>query len=206
MLKGIISTCQNCRKEIYVSKCLIGKKKYCSRHCLGKCSPKRSASSSVLCNRCSKEFSIQNYRKKNSETQVFFCSKECKNKGIIVNCPICGKELRFAESTLKVRHKGIKCCSRECMLEASKAGIIDFGFRNEGNKNGNNARKRIWKDGSVFYEHRLIMEDHIGRPLESWEHVHHINENPKDNRIENLQMVTASEHGKIHTKIKSTSS
>lgn len=38
--------------------------------------------------------------------------------------------------------------------------------------------------------HRHVMEEHLGRSLESNEHVYHLNGDPKDNRIENLVVIT----------------
>lgn len=46
------------------------------------------------------------------------------------------------------------------------------------------------------------MEEHLGRYLTNKEIVHHINHEGLDNRIENLQLMTASEHMKLHAKKK----
>jgi len=53
-------------------------------------------------------------------------------------------------------------------------------------------------------EHNYVMEQYLNRKLKPGEEVHHINENPSDNNLENLQLVTPSEHMKIHWNKKFT--
>ena len=51
-------------------------------------------------------------------------------------------------------------------------------------------------------EHRVVMEQHIGRPLLKTEVVHHVDRNPNNNHIDNLQLFSSHEehmrigHGK----------
>ena len=52
--------------------------------------------------------------------------------------------------------------------------------------------------GKAKSVHTLIMEQILGRPLEENEIVHHINGNKRDNRPENLQVMTRSEHAVLH--------
>ncbi len=60
-----------------------------------------------------------------------------------------------------------------------------------------------WKDrdgyvlmsvrGKSMKEHRYLMEQHLGRPLDPWEEVDHKNLIKDDNRLENLEVIS-SEH------------
>ncbi len=52
----------------------------------------------------------------------------------------------------------------------------------------------------IVMEHIYVMAEHIGRPLVRGECVHHKDRNRANNHISNLELMTISEHTKLHMR------
>lgn len=50
------------------------------------------------------------------------------------------------------------------------------------------------------FEHRIVMEKYLGRELKSCEVVHHIDHDRLNNEIDNLEVMSRSEHSSLHAK------
>jgi hypothetical protein len=55
----------------------------------------------------------------------------------------------------------------------------------------------IWVNDRQVYEHRHVMECHLGRPLKPTEIVHHLDHNKLNNRLENLEVVDRATHCRV---------
>jgi hypothetical protein len=98
------------------------------------------------------------------------------------SCNACGKDI--------VDVKPRKYCSRSCAGRKNGTGVF---FRPSAGR---------WfvgcRDGSSVLYSRALMCGHLGRMLAYNEVVHHINGDPTDDRLENLELVSRQEHGSLH--------
>lgn len=113
----------------------------------------------------------------------------------VKTCPSCG-------ASFETRWPRQVCCGRPCArrLDAKRHGPPNWkGGVNKHSSGYLKAKAPIGhpladKAGYVM-QHRLVMEQHLGRTLEAHERVHHKNGVRDDNRIENLELWDAA-HGK----------
>jgi hypothetical protein len=115
-------------------------------------------------------------------------------------CIICGIGFKTWPSRLKLANRG-KYCSRKCfMVGQSKNYTMEKNPNWKGGRKSMNGYIQIRTSKNVYeFEHRIIMEEKIGRKLSSNEYVHHINGIKTDNRITNLLLYKGrGKHDKFH--------
>ncbi len=136
-----------------------------------------------------------------------FCSRSCltkwlrqenilvrPKKGVTKTCKNCNEEFYVP----KYRENTAIYCSRKCLALANPQ--ITEKARNNSPimaRKGQTVKrnyKTITVNGVQVREHRYVVEQHLGRKLERWEHVHHIDGDHLNNSIENLEVLTNAEH------------
>lgn len=128
-----------------------------------------------------------------------YCSDECmaeakkrrEARTVTVVCEDCGAE--YERTVKESKRRG----DRRTLCVACRGR----GFRNHGLRRASDGRMVITcRDGSRVYFYRALMEAAIGRHLTTDEVVHHRNGDPTDDRLENLEVMSKSDHTALHTE------
>lgn len=121
-------------------------------------------------------------------TNKKYCSPACALKGYKRPrtekiCTYCGNSF-----SVPFKHKEQAMCSKRCTgLSRRKGCVSPAGY------------SLVETDNGRRYEHRHVMEQHLGRPLLRSEVVHHLDGNRLNNDISNLQLLSShSEHRRVH--------
>lgn len=135
---------------------------------------------------CAKLGGRRNYGKKNPNWKGGWT--DVKRKRFVKTCEICSREFETSKQS-------VKYCSKSCAAHGCKKGP-KVGHR------GINSSGYVvitQPDGSRALEHRLVWEATHG-PIPPRHVIHHINRDRTDNRLENLQLLSAGEHSTLHNR------
>lgn len=133
-----------------------------------------------------KKFGISKERVRQICKKVGITHKNKPNlyKRSVYECNVCGRYRILRVSETPPLFCSMKCCHRYLKEKKKKKSRYKTFFA--GHKK------------SPKYEHRIVMEKHLGRKLNSNEHVHHIDHDGHNNSIDNLKIVSNIEHSKLH--------
>ena len=155
------------------------------------------AQSTATCASCGREFVITTPHNANK-----YCSMSCRVvERVPRTCLNCGKVTYIKVSELRRRPNRGNYCSTLC-----RARHVVKPLRRGGRKITNGYVLVLSPDhphvqsGGYVFEHRLLMEQHLGRFLDPEEVVHHVNGRTTDNRIENLVLMDRVEHLRLHAE------
>lgn len=116
-----------------------------------------------------------------------------------IRCNQCDNKKWISGSIVK--NGGGKFCSKDCYTKHQETLCMAKAPRWKG---GRVKMQGYWQikqpDGRYRREHMILMEKKIGRKLYTNECVHHINGDRLDNNLENLKLMTKSDHNKLHYK------
>lgn len=116
-----------------------------------------------------------------------------RKTGRPATCDFCGDD--FLSYRITVRY-----CSRSCAGKATakpKRGVENPRY-NGGFSTWQGRTVITCRDGGVMLYSRALMAGHVGRLLKSDEIVHHVNGDPTDDCVENLQVLSRAQHIEIH--------
>jgi hypothetical protein len=127
-------------------------------------------------------------------------------------CGQCGKERWYKLSNVRADIVP-KLCHTCAMKLVNRNGERGSNWQGGKGKTGKYIHITLMPDNPFYcmasktchrvMEHRLIMAQAIGRPLEKWEVVHHKNNNKTDNRFENLELLPYAIQNYAYYKIDS---
>lgn len=211
----LVFNCTHCTKQFPGNRARDANK-FCSRECYFADLSVNGRPDNVAktvqfqCAKCQKPFSFTTGRLRAYQKQwgkdPKYCSRVCSHEGRTSvqarPCAFCGVEFTTKGHSLN----RTETCSGPCRRALQRRNLIETNEKERPSADRPMVRRNLrgyvvlrypsinGTRGDDIYEHRYVMEQHLGRELLPEETVHHVNGDRADNRLENLELFN-SRHG-----------
>ena len=142
---------------------------------------------------CKKEFRTKQYFVNHGGGK--YCSFECHHKGLktgeIVNCFNCGKEVYKSKIAIKRSKSKKYFCDKSCQTTWRNSEFV--GDKHANWKDGMYAYRSVLKRNKIFP--KCVMCGIVDKRLLA---VHHVDENRKNNIVDNLRWICHNCHHLVH--------
>jgi hypothetical protein len=120
---------------------------------------------------------------------------------MLIKCLNCGIEFSPKQAFRKDRPQ--RFCSNNCSVKY-RSGSRHPRFKNGCVYKGRHFIRLPGPDGTSKQVRaaRFIMEQHLGRPLLSTEHIHHIDGNSLNDCLDNLVILSNADHSRAHASFR----
>src|SRR5262245_29846291 len=193
----IAQTCKGCQ-QIFYRWPSASNRQFCSRRCVNMARKKEIARS---CATCGKSFQVPPNNKKLNNQR--FCSLQCaghprRTSKVELTCQHCHKPFMVGRWYTKAKY-----CSRSCRAR-SQTGARAGGWGGGINRPNTQGYIEVYtgpgRRGRRF-QHIVVAERALGRPLPPGAIIHHLNGDRKDNRPSNLVICQdQSYHALLHAR------
>ena len=112
--------------------------------------------------------------------------------------PIGFKLSRKTREKISKSHQGKITSPEHCRRISEGKKGKSFNKPRKERKLNNHGYVIIYVDNKAVLEHRHFMQQMLARPLTKFDIVHHKNGVRDDNRLENLELITANKNNKFH--------
>ncbi len=171
---------------------------FCSKECQDKVGAKPRRGWWAPCEQCGESL----YRTPSVPKK--YCSTACHDQAqrvpeVTATCRTCGKEFQHKRSVSR------RFCSNTCKGVGRVARPLDRLHNDKPARLNAQGYVLVWEPdhpasasyGGWVFEHRVVAERELCRPLTSADEVHHINRDKTDNRPVNLAVLSGPDHGYI---------